>query len=383
VSAIDRGDVVLLLCDLVRIPSVNPRMGSGTGEQEIARFLTERLRGLGLTPSVVEVQPGRPNILATRPGRPGGRHLLFEAHTDTVSPAHDQADPFLPRLDGERLYGRGACDTKASLAAMCLAFESILAVPERAAQISLAFLMGEEIGLEGARHLAASGFRADGAVIGEPTGLDVVVAHKGVLCWRMTTVGKSADSANPELGRNAIGLMAHVVRALEERLIPGLARRSHPLLGSPTLSVGRIEGGLSANVVPDRCTIDVDRRFLPGETWAGIRAEVEAVLADLAPGVPDLAVTIEQPYLENGSLETPPEAAVVRLAQEAVQRIDGRHPLRGVPYGTDAGPLAAAGTPCVVLGPGQIAQAHTSTECVEIQQVVKAAAIYREMMLGA
>ncbi len=379
---IDRRDVVRLLSDLVRIPSVNPCMGGGTGEAEVARYLAERLRGLGLEPTVIEVQPGRPNVRATVPGRPGGPHLLFEAHTDTVPPSHGQAEPFAPQLEGDRLYGRGSCDTKASVAAMCIALASILPVRERTATVSLAFTMGEELGHEGATHLVASGFRSDAAVVGEPTGLDVVVAHKGVIRWKMVAAGRAAHSSNPRGGINAIGKMAVVIRAFDEQLIPQLQRRTHPLLGPATLSVGRIEGGLQVNVVPDRCAIDVDRRTLPGETWPDVRRELEGLLASLQAVDSDLHVIIEDPYQTAGSLETPREAPIVRAAQEAVRRIDGTHPIRGAAFGTDAAELSAHGIPCVVLGPGDVAQAHTSTEYVEIQQVVKAAAVYREMMLG-
>jgi acetylornithine deacetylase len=382
-EVVDRSEVVSLLSDLVRIPSVNPEMGGGGGEAEVARYLADRLRGLGLAPAVVEVKPRRPNVVTTVPGRPGGLHLLFEAHTDTVPPSTDHVDPFVPRIEGDRLYGRGSCDTKASVAAALIAVASILPARERRATVTLAFTMGEELGHEGATHLTASGFRADAAVIGEPTGLDVVVAHKGVARWRMVAVGRSAHSANPERGCNAIAKMATLVRALEDRLIPQIGRRMHPLLGSPTLSVGRIEGGLQVNVVPDRCTIDLDRRLLPGETWNTVRTELEVLLAPLRLEDPEFRVTVEAPYQNFGAMETAADAPIVRLALEAVGRVDGQRPVRGVAYGTDAAELSKAGIPCVVLGPGDIAEAHTSTEFVEIQQVVKAAAIYREMMLSA
>jgi len=256
-------------------------------------------------------------------------------------------------------------------------------VRERQTTVSVAFTMGEELGHEGARHLAATGFRADAAVIGEPTGLDVVAAHKGVVRWKMATVGRSAHSSNPEKGCNAIVKMATVIRALEDRLIPQLRERSHPLLGSPTLSVGRIEGGLQVNVVPDRCTIELDWRILPGETWATARSELDAALAPACAKDPDLRVSIEEPYQEFAGMQTPLDAPIVRLAQEAVRRIDGRHPVRGVAYGTDGAELSPAGIPCVVLGPGHIEQAHTSSEFVEIQQVLKAAAIHREIIQTA
>ncbi len=380
-EVIDRTEVISLLSALVRIPSVNPRMGDGSGEEKIALYLADRIRGLGLTPTITEVHPARPNVLVTVPGKPNGPHILFEAHTDTVSPSHGQVEPFSPCIGGDRLYGRGSCDTKASIAAVFLALASVLPVRERRASISFAFTMGEELGHEGVGHLMASGFRADAAVVGEPTGLDVVTAHKGVVRWRMTALGRAAHSSNPETGCNAIVRMATVIRGLNERLIPQLQERTHPLLGHPTLSVGRIEGGLQVNVVPDRCTIEVDRRLLPGETWKDVLQELESLLASLRERDPELQVTLEEPYQNTPGMETPRDAAIVRVAQAAVRRINGRRPVRGVAFGTDAAELSVRGIPCVVLGPGDIAQAHTGDEYVEIQQVVKAAAIYREIML--
>jgi acetylornithine deacetylase len=378
---IGREEIVALLSDLIRIPSVRPPWGAG--EAEIARYLSERLKVLHLAPTVTEVEPGRPNVVVTVPGKAGGQHLLFEAHTDTVPPSTGQVGAFTPRVEGDRLYGRGSCDTKASVAAAFVALASVLPLRERGATVTLAFTMGEELGHDGAKFLAASGLRADGAVIGEPTGLDVVAAHKGAVRWRMVTVGKSAHSSTPEKGCNAIVKMAAVIRALEERLIPELGRRNHPLVGSPTLCVGRIEGGLQPNIVPDRCVIELDQRILPGESWEDVRRELEAVLAPVRAADPELELVIEDPYQSFGSMEVAPDAPIVRLAQDAVRRVEGEHSIRGVAYGTDAAELAAVGIPCVVLGPGDIAQAHSSTEYVEIRQVVKAAAIYREMMLGA
>jgi succinyl-diaminopimelate desuccinylase len=378
---IDTTEVTALLADLVRIPSVNPRMGTGTGEGEVARYLGERLQALGLTPAIIPVHPGRPNVLVTAAGRTGGGHLLLEAHTDTVPPSTGQADPFHPRLEGGRLHGRGACDTKASVAAMLAALRSVLSLAERQATVTLAFTVGEELGHEGALALLASGFRADAAVIGEPTGLDVVVAHKGAARFKVVVVGRSAHSANPQEGVNAIGKMARVIRALDERIVPALGRQRHPLVGVPTLSVGRIEGGLQVNIVPDRCSIEIDRRLNPGEDWPAVRETLATLLQELRGEDPDLQVILEEPYQHFGSMETSPDAPVVRVAREAVRRIDGEHPVRGVSYGTDAAEFSAAGIPCVVLGPGDIAQAHTASEYVEVQQVVKAAAIYREMML--
>jgi len=153
------------------------------------------------------------------------------------------------------------------------------------------------------------------------------------------------------------------------------------LLGAPTLCVGRIEGGLQVNVVPDQCVIELDWRILPGETWDSVRKELETALEPARAEDPELRLVIEAPYQIFAGMETPLDAPIVGLAKEAVRRIAGQHAVRGVAYGTDGAELSGAGIPCVVLGPGNIAQAHTSTEYVEVQQVVKAAAVYRELML--
>ena len=378
---IEREKAISLLSTLVRIPSVNPRIGGGDGEGALAAFLADYLGQLGLSPEVSEVQPGRPNVLATAPGLPGGRHLLFEAHLDTVPPSSGQAEPFTPRLEGDRLYGRGACDTKAAIAGMLLALEEALAAVNRIPTVTVAFTMGEELGHEGARQLASGGIRVDGAVVGEPTGLDIIAAHKGVLRWRMRVTGISAHSSAPERGINAIGRMAVLIRAIEDRLLPALAVRPHPVLGPPTLSIGRIAGGTGINVVPDRCTIDLGRRLLPGESWVDVEEEIQDLVVEACQELLGGDVQIEAPYQQTPGMETAPDHPLVRLTEEAVRRVDGHHPVRGVAYCTDASDLALAGIPCVVLGPGHIDQAHTAAEYVEIQQVLKAAAIYRELML--
>ena len=378
-SVIDRSEAVSVLSELVRIPSVNPRMAAGEGEGPLAQAVALRLRRLGLEPTLQDVEPGRPNVTVTLPGAGRSPHVLFEAHLDTVSPSEGQADPFRPRLEGDRLYGRGACDTKASVAAMLLALESVLGEP-RWATLSFAFTMGEELGHEGVCHLLAGGFRADAAVVGEPTGLDVIIAHKGVVRWRMVSTGRAAHSSNPGAGVNAIVKMAAVISALELQLPPRLVAKAHPLLGPGTMSIGRIQGGLQVNVVPDRCAIEIDRRLLPGETWTDVQGEVRRVLDELEARDSELRVEIETPYQDTPGLDTPANARIVQVAREAVRRLDGAHPVRGVAFCTDAAHLAAEGVPSVVLGPGRIEQAHTSGEYVEVQQVVKAAGIYREIM---
>jgi succinyl-diaminopimelate desuccinylase len=225
-------------------------------------------------------------------------------------------------------------------------------------------------------HAVARGLSADAAIVGEPTNLRPVVAHKGALRWRLITHGRAAHTSRPENGNNAIYQMVEVIDSLRERLEPVLAGVRHPLLTPPTLTVGRIEGGVGVNIVPERCTIEIDRRSLPTEDLDAILAEIDAVMARLMHARPDVRVEREAPFLAEQGLDTPPDAAVVIALQGACRAVlgpDAAVTPEGVPYGTDATHLN--GIPSVVFGPGDIAQAHTADEWVDLAQVDAAAEI--------
>ncbi len=378
---VDPAAVTNTLADLVAIPSVNPKLHGGPGEgpigEYVARFLAER----GLRTELQEVEPGRRNVLGWLEGTLGDRVLLFEAHMDTVPPVAGQVDPFVPREAGGRLYGRGACDTKASLAAMLHALAAVKASGARPHHtLCLAATVGEELAHQGARHLVDSGFRPAAAVVGEPTKLEVVIAHRGAVRFSITTKGRAAHSSNPADGLNAIVQMADVIRALDRRLAPQLRERRPPLVGPATLSVGTIHGGLQSNVVPDRCRIEVDRRLNPGETPHAAVAEVEALLRELQAEDPTLEWQVDVGAYAPVPMETSPDAKIVEVARRTVEAALGRAVIGGVPYGTDASPLSAAGVPCVVLGPGDVTYAHSIDEHVDLVQVAQAAEIFATMM---
>ncbi len=372
-----REDVVSLLSELVAIESINPYFpGATRGETGIAAYVADYCARLGLAVSRQPILPGRENVLAelTVPG--ATRTLLFDSHMDTVS--LDQMGPagLLPEVRDGHLTGRGSCDDKASLAAMLLALAQLARQPDGLrTNVLLLASVDEEYLMRGAEGFARSGRSVDGAIVGEPTGLAVVVAHKGFVRWKMHTVGRAAHSSTPHLGDNAIYQMAEVIHLLRPELDRLLAGRSHPLVGPATWSIGKIVGGSSVNIVPDRCTVEIDRRLLPGEAGQAALAEVDAIVERIRQARPDLHVERDAPFGDVTGLDTPPTAAVVRALDQACRSVRGKSSIVGVAYGTNASKLAEVGIPCVVFGPGDIAQAHTADEYVALDQVVAAARI--------
>jgi len=376
--------LVRLLGELVAIESVNPAYpGGARGEAAVAGLVAEYCRRLGLDVWRQPVLPGRENVVAEL-RVPGARHtLLFEAHMDTVGLDGMGERGLQPELRDGRLYGRGACDAKGALAAMLAALRTLIdRRAELGVNVVLAATVDEEYQYRGVlaliEQLVDAGRRVDAAVVGEPTELALVVAHKGCVRTRITTIGRAAHSSRPEEGINAIEGMVAVVAALD-RHRRDLAGRRHPLVGSPTLSIGRIWGGTAVNIVPERCTIELDRRLIPGETAASALAELDAVLSEVRAGSPAVAIEREPPFVADWALDTPPEAAIVQAAAAACRALGQPDRPVGVAYGSDASKLwALRAIPSIVLGPGSIAQAHTEDEFVPVDQLVAAAELYAE-----
>lgn len=374
----DFRETVDLLRELVSVPSVNPVYPDGTGEGELARRVADYLRDVGADVRLVEVLPGRPNVLAELGGE--GPRLLLSAHLDTVQATGMTVAPFAGEVRDGRLFGRGACDTKASLAAMLGALREAVRSGQLCCRVLFAALVDEEVGFAGSRALAASGLHLDGAVFGEPTDLRLVTAHKGVVRFYVRTTGRAAHSATPHLGVNAIEGMARILPLLSQVPEP---RPDHPVLGAPTVCVTEIHGGTGRNTVPDRCQVHVDRRLLPQEdgqaVWRSLR---ELVLSSQEAASFPGAVEFEPPYLLAPGMETPQEAWVVRALAQAVRAVVGEAVHVGAPYATDAGHVAQAGVPCVVFGPGSAAEAHTASESVPLDQVEAATRILYELLTG-
>jgi acetylornithine deacetylase/succinyl-diaminopimelate desuccinylase-like protein len=286
---------------------------------------------------------------------------------DTVTPSSDQQ--LRPRVIGRRLYGRGACDTKGSIAAMFTALSLLARSPRRPAgtEIVFAALVDEENAQAGSRALAASGMKADLAIVGEPTRLRIVTAHKGSVWLRIETRGKAAHGSCPELGRNAVHEMARVVDWLETDYAQRLKRRQHPLLGRATISVGSIKGGTQPNIVPDFCVASADRRTLPGETEKSVRDELRGLLRRQG-----FRVTIKD---ERASICLPMETDTNLTLVRTLLKLARQSKPIGANYFCDASVFARAGIPSVVFGPGDIAQAHTVDEWIDLKSVERAAEI--------
>jgi acetylornithine deacetylase len=363
---------------------VNPNRrvpeGPPFGEAAMAELLGKLLSSWGAKITVQEISAGRPNFIATFEGRGAQRSLMLEAHSDTVSVDGMAIPPFEPTVRDGRLYGRGACDTKGSMAAMLLGIREVL---ERDSKlpVTLHFVStcNEELGATGAHELMKRGFRVDAAVVGEPTDLAIVHAHKGALRFRIQTHGVAAHSSDPSRGVNAISQMRAVLEALELRVIPSLAQTKHPLLGSPTLSVGTIHGGTQVNVIPALCEIEVDRRLVPGESRDAARAQIVRELTALKQK--DANFEFECEGIEYyPPLEQDKESAVARLVAVACRKVLGDARFTTAPWGANSGVFGQAGIPCVLFGPGSVAQAHTKDEFIELEQVVKAAQVYAEII---
>jgi len=299
-----------LLAQLVACPSVTPKSGVPIqppyGETAMVEFLGKLLREWGGQIQITETAPRRPNLLACFPGKNSHRSLLLDAHTDVVAVDGMIISPFTPTIRDGKLYGRGACDTKGPMAAMLMAIRRVLDEDgQPPLTVWFAGTCNEELGATGAAALMASGFRADMAVVAEPTNFQIVYSHKGALRAVLETAGVACHSSMPHLGVNAIYQMATVITRLEKMTFPN----PHPKLGGPTISVGTITGGSQVNIVPASCQIEVDRRLLPGET----REEIVRQLI----GNDDVtcAVTEFYPPFEE-SLDSP----VVKLVADASHR---------------------------------------------------------------
>ena len=374
------------LTQLVRRPSVNP-MGRTdipaelTLEHRVTDYLEAQLKALGVAYRRTIVAPGRDNLVAQYRAPASSETILWEAHQDTVPVDAMVIDPFAAKVDGGKLYGRGACDVKAGGAVMLAAFARLVREqPPGSASVTLAFTVDEEHTFLGVQQLVKDGVTADFAIIAEPTMGNVVVAHKGVVRWRIETHGRACHSSRPEQGVNAVYRMAKVLNAVEIYAESLRNSTAHPTLGPPTFSVGMIGGGVSPNTVPDRCGIEIDRRLLPGETADGAIAHLDHFLKSRAEI--DFAYTVTRNLACPPLNPVPGDHPLLCRFETAIDSVVGKHERHSVPYGTDASTIADAGIPSVVFGPGDIAQAHTKDEWIEVAQLEPAAEILFRFACG-
>jgi len=385
--AIDKQKTLKLLEELVAIDSVNPTLVPATegrpdasGEQHASEHVRDFLRAHGIAAELEEAAPGRPNVVATIGPANTKPALMIVAHIDTVG-AGDMREPFSPRVRDGKMYGRGALDIKSGVAAMCAAAGEIVREGARLARpVMIAAVVDEECNSIGTEALLRRGHTAEAAIVLEPTDLKLVIAHKGYAWFEIVTHGRAAHGSLPAEGRDAIRMMGRVLVALDELETRLASRAPHARLGKASLHASLITGGQELSSYPAECRLQLERRMLPGETVAGIEAELREMLAGLEKHDEEFRATLRGGLGARPAYEIREDAPLVQRARKIIARVCGTCELSAMAAWTDTALLAAAGIPGVVFGPAGRGL-HGAEEYVELDSVAQCAAALRELIL--
>ncbi|MGB0775345.1 MAG: M20 family metallopeptidase [Akkermansiaceae bacterium] len=358
-------DVTSLLQSLIQIPSVNPDNAPGTdqtGEAAMADYVQSYLQNIGFSVTQEEILPGRPNVIARCPGSDDRPRILLGPHLDTVTIIGMSIDPFSGSIEGGKILGRGASDTKGPMAAMLQALSNCQdALENLPVAVDFIGFMGEEASQHGSKHFAKNhAHKYEFALVGEPTSLDIVHVTKGSLWATVATDGKAAHASQPELGENAILKLTSSLDRINRKLTARLATYTHPVLGHSTLNIGTFHGGSIPNVVPNHAEAQLDIRFTPSlHDDGGALPLLDKFITEQ-----QLPLRISKAH-ENPPMEVPEEHTWVKKMRAA--NPDSK-PV-GAPWFADAAHLNAAGLPAVCIGPGSIDQAHTKDEFIKIDDL--------------
>jgi acetylornithine deacetylase len=361
----DKTYVNRTLADLVRINSVNPAFSNGqTNEQEIADYLSDAFRALGMEVKRYEPEPGRVSVVGRRAGTGGGRSLMLNGHIDTVA-VDEMKDPFSAEIRGSRMYGRGAYDMKGGIAACMAAVKSLGDAPLKG-DVLIAAVADEEVASIGMSAVLEH-HKTDGAIVTEPTELAVCLACKGFSWIEVETAGRAAHGSRFDLGVDANMRMGRVLVALEGLERELRARAPHALVGPPSLHIGTLQGGTGASTYAAACKAVIERRMLPAETEAAVLAEIQSIL--------DAHGARTRPALTRLGFEARPDAPIVQaLMETATRHLGARPPVTGAAYWMDAALIAEAGIDTAVIG-AIGAGAHAAEEWVDLDSVARVATI--------
>jgi acetylornithine deacetylase len=373
-----------LLISLVKIPSVNQFItGKKDAEHDVAVYLQECAVLFGLEARLLDVPGTGNNLLITKEFSKDAPWIMFASHMDTVSSEGMDFDPFAAKESNGRILGRGACDDKGSLAAAIWALKEIAVSGKSPNNVAILGTVDEEQQRTGATafadvQLQKLGFMPRGVIVAEPTELKPIVTHAGIAHFTVTVKGRAAHASDPSKGRSAIKDMIKVIDVIEKEYIARLTA-TDSLCGKAQCSINMIQGGRQVNAVPDLCSIRVDRRLMPGENTDDVLPAVEKVLNGLRRLDPELHVSTRMdfkdiPLTQDTNMRFIQD--VLKVLKDSGMDAD---PL-GASYATDGGTLSGAGLPCVVLGPGEDAMAHTSNESIEINELEKGVEIFKTMM---
>ena len=369
-----RGDAVGLTRALVRIDSRNPSLvPGGPGESNVARELADVLRAWGFRVEIVEAAPGRPSVLA-RIGKPGARSLMFNGHLDVVGIEGMTHEPWSAESNGhdDRMYGRGSADMKGGVAAMCAA--AARAADSLEGEVVITAVADEEFESIGTRSLVDRGIRADAAIVTEPTQLAIMPAHLGFVWLDVTTHGRAAHGSRWDLGVDAIRHAGLFLAELDRLDSDELPRRTHPLLGRPSVHASLIEGGTGMSTYPDKCVMRIERRTIPGEAPAQVARELETVCERVAAHTANFRGEVAETFAQPPS-DVAVDAPIVRALSAALADSHEETRIAGMTAWTDAALLNDAGIPAICFGPGDIRLAHAAEEWIPIAEIERATAV--------
>ena len=367
---IKREDLLNLWQDLIKIESVNPSLSrKGTGEAAIARYIGDYLEKLGLAVQLQEIEKNRVNVIGVLKGTGGGPSLMLNGHTDTVSADTTEMDPFAAEEKDGKIYGRGALDMKAGVAALIMAVRSIMENGiTLKGDVILTLVADEEYASIGTEAIVNE-YTADAAIICEPSDLDIVIAHKGFAWTRVEVFGHAAHGSQPNKGVDAIVKAGKVLAAIDELGQTELKKKTHPLLGSPSIHASLIEGGTELSTYPDYCKIELERRNLPGEDRKHVTEEMQVLLQNLRRQddqfKADFDVFFVRPAFEIASDQ--PIVQTVSRAFESICRRAAK--FEGMWGWLDSAILAQAGIPTVIFGPSGVG-AHAAVEYADVESVI-------------
>ena len=374
-TRVNREALLHFLQELIQINSVNPSLSdSGAGEADIARHIGGHLNKLGLAVHFQELQKNRVNVIAVLKGTGGGQSLMLNGHTDTVSAENMTTDPFCPQIKDGKLYGRGALDMKAGVAAQIMAVQTLLeAQIELKGDVIITLVADEEYASMGTEAIVNE-YRADAAIICEPTDLDIVIAHKGFAWIKIEISGHAAHGSLPHRGIDAIAKAGKVLTAIEHLGRTHLTRKTHPLLGSPSIHASLIRGGTELSTYPDYCKIELERRNLPGEDHRMVTEEIQRLLQDIQSQDDQFKADFDV-FFFRPAYEISPDQPIVQTVSRACQSIRHQAPkYEGMWAWLDSAILAQAGIPTVIFGPSGDGL-HAAVEYVDVDSVVTTAEV--------
>lgn len=385
IEELKKVDVAKLTSDMIKIPSYSFMENQ---EQEIAQYIYDVFQLEGIESELVEIKPGRYNVYGRIAGGGKGRSLMLSGHIDTV-PAYDMADAFSGRIAEGKIYGRGACDMKGPVAAMM----AVLIAFRRAGitlpgDVVFAGLADEEEQGRGVEYLVNNGPICEGTIMGEPTDMKIAIGHKGLEWIDVKVKGHKVHGGDKEHGINAIEMAARFINRIYEEYVPLLNTREYPVLGVPTINIGRIEGGDQPSTVAGECLIKLDRRCVPTETISQVYEELNLLCQALHQEDARFEADVNDVFAGENLLPHVPFCIdegdpLVLSVQSAMAETLWSGEVTAFPAWSDAGAISSVtDSKCIVMGPGDLGVAHSIHEYIKIEDIENAARVYGLTAIG-